>query len=251
MKTMEGKTAVVTGGTSGIGFATAQLLLAEGAQVWVTGASEASCEHARSALVHAHVVRSDAGDGDAVRDLLARAAEGGSIDVMFLNAGIARVGPIEVLPEAELDRVMRSNFKSVWLALHHGAKYLRRGGAVLATTSISNDIGVPAMSAYSASKAALRSLVQTAAIELAPRGVRVNAICAGPIETPFFDKLGLPPPVVAAMKEEKARMIARIPLGRVGRPEDVAELALFLASDRASFITGTEIVIDGGFSHVA
>jgi len=178
MKRLDGKVAVITGGTSGIGLATAKLFHAEGAQVIVTGTNPATVERAREELRGiATVVRSDSGNGADIASLFAGVVKDhGGLDVLFLNAGIVRSGSIVSLPEADFDEVTRVNVKGPWLAMKSAIPHLRRGGAVVLNASINARLGMPGTSAYAASKAALRSLARTAASELAEQGVRVNAI---------------------------------------------------------------------------
>jgi NAD(P)-dependent dehydrogenase (short-subunit alcohol dehydrogenase family) len=246
---LKGKVAVITGGTTGIGLATARLFHDEGAVVVVTGQSAESVSRASAELGGvAEVIRSDAGDAGQVRDLMARVArDRGGIDVLFLNAGIGRFGPITDLAEAAFDEVVKVNFKGPWLAIKHAVPFLRSGAAVLVNTSVTNQLGMPGSSAYAASKAALRSLVRTAAAELVERGVRVNAVSPGPIETPIYGKLGMPKEAVEAFSRA---VLAKVPQQRFGRPEEIARAALFLASDDASFVTGGEIAVDGGMTQI-
>lgn len=248
MKKLEGKIALVTGGTTGIGLAAAKLFAAEGARVYVTGSSPQTLAAARSELGGvAEVIASDAGSAADIEALAKRFADSGGLDVLLLNAGIAKFGPIESLSEQTFDDTFRINVKGPWLSLKHFGPILRRGGAVVMTSSINNQLGMAGSAVYAASKAALRSLVRVAATELAPRGVRVNAVSPGPIETPLYGKLGFGPEQLQGMAQG---LVAQIPLGRFGTPEEVAKSALFLASSDSSFMTGEEIVLDGGMTRV-
>jgi len=244
---LEGKVAVITGGTSGIGMATARRFTREGATVVVTGASDASVAAGRDALGAAvTVVRSDAGDAAEAQRLYQQIGrDHGGIDVLFLNAGIVRNGRLAELDESVFDEVMRVNLRGTFLALKYAGPLLRAGGAVVVNTSVANRLGVPGGGAYAASKAALRSLVRTAAAELLPQNVRVNAISPGPTDTPVYGKQGLPE---AAVPEVRRHLTAMVPQRRLAAPEEIAQAVLFLACDDASFMTGEELAVNGGLS---
>ncbi|WP_164018352.1 SDR family oxidoreductase [Pyxidicoccus trucidator] len=248
-KKLEGRVAVITGGTSGIGLAAAKLFHEEGARVVVTGSTAESVERARVELRGiADVVKSDVADGSQVRSLFEYVKrELGGLDVLFLNAGISRSAPLLSMDEATFDEVFRINVKGPWLALRAALPVFRRGGTVVLNTSMTNSMGMPGTSAYAASKAALRSLARTAAAEFLEYGVRVNAVSPGPTDSGIISKGGRAPEDVAAI--ERA-LIARIPLKRMGRPEEIARAALFLASEDSSFMTGEEIVVDGGMTRL-
>jgi NAD(P)-dependent dehydrogenase (short-subunit alcohol dehydrogenase family) len=249
MGKLENKVAIITGGTTGIGLAAARLFASEGARVTVTGSNPKTLEAARAELAGvAEVVASDAGSAADI-EKLARSfeAQGTGVDVVFVNAGVAKLGPMATLDEAAFDDSFRVNVKGPWLMLKSFAPLMRRGGSIVFNTSINNQLGMPGTSVYGASKAALRSLVRTAATELAGAGVRVNAVSPGPTETPLYGKFGLSPEVVQGFSQG---LIERIPLKRFGKPEEIAKAALFLASDDSSFMTGEEIVVDGGMTRV-
>jgi NAD(P)-dependent dehydrogenase (short-subunit alcohol dehydrogenase family) len=249
MGKLENKVVVITGGTTGIGIAAARLFASEGATVTVTGTNPKTLEAARQELAGvADVVASDAGSAADVAKLAAAfEARGKGVDVLFLNAGIAKFGPIAALDEAVLDESFRVNVKGPWLMIKHFAPLMQRGGAIVFNTSINGELGMPGSSAYAATKAAARSLVRTAASELAEAGVRVNAVSPGPIETPLYGKLGMTAEQVKGFADG---LVSKIPLKRFGRADEVAKAALFLASDDASFMTGEEIVLDGGMTRV-
>jgi NAD(P)-dependent dehydrogenase (short-subunit alcohol dehydrogenase family) len=237
---LAGSVALITGGTTGIGLATAELFAAEGAQVVVTGTNPETLESARRRLAgRAEVRASDAGSSADIEQLAHDLRERhGRVDVLFLNASVARYGLITSLSEAALDESWRVNFKGPWLAIRHFAPAMARGGSIVLNTSITNQLGKPYTSAYAATKAALRSLARTAAAELAGAGIRVNAISPGATNTPIHAKAGIAEVVRATA--------AQIPLARLATTEDVARAVLFLASNDAQYITGEELVVDGG-----
>ncbi|MFP2930526.1 SDR family oxidoreductase [Pyxidicoccus sp. 3LG] len=246
---LEGKVAVITGGTSGIGLATAKLFHEEGARVLVTGTNPATVEKARTELRGvAEVVRSDSGDGAQIRSLFEHVKrEHGGLDVLFLNAGIVKSGPLAAMEESTFDEIFRVNVKGPWLAIQAALPLLRRGGSVVLNTSMTNTMGMPGSTIYAASKAAVRSLARTAAAELLEQGVRVNAVSPGPTDSGIIAKGASTPEAVAAIEQA---LIATIPMRRLGRPEEIARAALFLASDDSSFMTGEGIVVDGGITRL-
>jgi NAD(P)-dependent dehydrogenase (short-subunit alcohol dehydrogenase family) len=213
--------------------------------VIVTGTKLAA---ARDALPGAEIVASDAGSRADVEALAADLATRRiRIDALFLNAGVVRLGAIAERDEARLDESLRLNFKGPWLALALLGPLLADGAGVVVTTSVNALVAMPGTAAYGASKAALRALVRVAASELAPRRIRVNAVCPGPIETPLYDKLGLDAQARQRLVDDR---IAAVPLRRFGTPDEVARAVLFLASSESSFTTGAELVIDGGMTLV-
>ena len=246
-KKLEGKVAVITGGTTGIGFASAKRFLDEGAKVILTGTNPKTLEAARSELDgRAQVIPSDASKEQDVKNLFEQVVkEHGKIDVLFLNAGIAKFAPWDQHSVDDFDRQFAINVKGPWLAIKHGIPALKDGASVIATTSVVNRLGMPGASAYAATKAALAQLVRNAAAELSPRGIRVNAVSPGPIETPIFGKMGAP---AAELEQMAAQLQSQVPLGRFGKSEEVANLALFLASDESSFVQGQEFAVDGGMT---
>jgi NAD(P)-dependent dehydrogenase (short-subunit alcohol dehydrogenase family) len=245
---LEGRVALITGGTSGIGLAAARLFHQEGAHVIVTGSNPKTLEIARGELAGvAEVLASDAGDGAQVRSLFEHIGRAhGGIDVLFLNAGIASSAPLVSMEERIFDDIFRINVKGPWLALRSAIPLLRPGASVIINTSMINKIGMVGGSAYAASKAALRSLVRTAAAELVEKKVRVNAVSPGPTDTGIIAKR-MSADRVAAIEDHLA---ALIPMHRLGRPEEIARAALFLASSDSSFMTGEELVVDGGMTSI-
>ena len=248
MGKLEGKIALITGGTSGIGAATARRFQAEGASVIVTGSNPTTLDAARREMSGIEVIASDAGDAAATKRLIDEvAAKHHRIDVLFVNAGIARFAPSESVDEKFFDAQFDINVKGAYFVIKHAASVMPDGGSIVLTASVSGSVGGAGSSVYGASKAALRSFGRTFAGELAPRRIRVNTISPGPIETPIFGKIGLSEEQLAGMTEQ---MLASIPLKRVGRAEEVAAAALFFASDESSYITGAELFVDGGMVDV-
>ena len=245
MGKLSGKVAVVTGGTTGIGLATARLFAAEGAKVIATGRNPETLAAARKELSRvAEVVQSDAGDPAQVRRLFEEVGRAqGRIDVLFLNAGIAKFAPLADSTEELFDETIQVNLKGPFVALRAALPFLRKGASVIVNTTVGTERALANTAVYSASKAALAALVRGAAVELAARGVRVNAVRPGPIKTPILGKLGM----TAEAGEAFARGVAeRVPLGRFGTADEVARAALFLASEDAAFVTGHELSVDGG-----
>jgi NAD(P)-dependent dehydrogenase (short-subunit alcohol dehydrogenase family) len=244
MAKLDGKVALITGGTSGIGAATARLFQSEGATVIVTGSSWASVEAARAALPGVEAIVSDAADIVAAQALVDSVkATHGRIDVLFVNAGIAKFAAIDRVEEAFFDSQFDTNVKGAFFLMQQAIPVIPDGGAIILTASVAGAAGgLGGSTVYGATKAALRSFGRTFAKELLPRGIRVNTISPGPIVTPILDKNGF----TAAQKDafiEGAK--ARIPLGRTGTAEEVAAAALYLAAD-ATYTTGAELFVDGG-----
>jgi len=244
MAKLDGKIALISGGTSGIGAETARLFQAEGATVIVTGSSQASVDAAKVELPGIEALVSDAGDVAATKDLVDQVtAKHGRIDVLFVNAGIARFAPIAQIDEAFFDSQFNVNVKGAFFLLKHAIPAIPDGGAIILTASVAGAAGgLGGSTIYGSTKAALRSFGRTFAKELTPRGIRVNTISPGPIVTPLLDKNGF----TAAQKNafiDGAK--TRIPLGRTGTSQEVAAAALYLAAD-ATYTTGAELFVDGG-----
>jgi NAD(P)-dependent dehydrogenase (short-subunit alcohol dehydrogenase family) len=241
--TYEGKTVVITGGTSGIGLTTAERLLDAGARVLVTGRSEDSLDAARERLGdRAVVVRSDvsaSADREALADRVK--AEFGSLDLLFANAGITRHAPFEQVTEEQYDETFAINAKGLYFTVQKLVPLIPDGGSIVLTTSVVNVMGLPMTGVYSASKAAVRSMVRTMAAELMPRGIRVNAVSPGPIDTGILQR-SQPPEVAEKMLAEYRAMI---PMGRLGLEDEIVRAVVFLAFE-ATFSTGTELAVDGG-----
>jgi NAD(P)-dependent dehydrogenase (short-subunit alcohol dehydrogenase family) len=246
---LEGKVAVVTGGSSGIGLAIAQKFVNEAAYVFITGRRQAELDKAKS-LIGRNVtaVQSDVAALEDLDRLYATVArEKGGIDILVANAGIGgAMATTDATPE-HFDRIFNINVRGAFFTVQKGLKLLRNGGSIVLVASIAQLVGIPGFAVYSATKAALRSFARTWAAELKDRGIRVNALSPGPIDTPIFEGMSSDPAVVEATKKQFA---AQVPLGRMGLPEEMAKAALFLASDDSSFSTGIDLVADGGLTQI-
>jgi NAD(P)-dependent dehydrogenase (short-subunit alcohol dehydrogenase family) len=240
---LKGKIAVVTGGNSGIGYATAKELRAQGATVIITGRNKASIEKAAAELDVKGIV-SDQSDLSQIDALAAEVKQtNGSVDILFINAGVAFFSPIEAATEAHFDEIMNINFKGAYFTLSKFIPLLNAGAAVTMLSSINATAGMAGSSVYAASKAAMNSLVKVASTELAPKGIRVNAVSPGPINTPIFGKIGMDETTLNGFA---GAMQNRIPLKRFGAVEEVARLVVFLSGPDGAFTTGAEYIIDGG-----
>ena len=244
----EDKKAVIIGGTSGMGLATAQMLLAGGARVLVTGRSKAGLKSAQKELgKDALVVSSDARSLTDIEALASKVkAEFDTIDLLFVNAGFSIRAPLESITEAVYDEMFNLNAKGPVFAVQKLAPLINRGGSVVLTTSIANVKGMPGQLAYGAAKAALRSFARTLAAELIPREIRVNAVTPGPIDTGILGKVFPDKDAAAQIKEQMKGMV---PMKRWGKSEEIAKAVLFLAFD-ATFTTGAELPVDGGWSQL-
>ncbi len=248
MKRYEDKKAVIIGGTSGMGLATAKMLLDGGARVLVTGRSKEGLESAQKDLgKDAIVVSSDARSLTDLDALASRVkAEFDTLDLLFVNAGFSIRAPLESITEAIYDEMFNLNAKGPLFAVQKFAPLINRGGSVVLTTSIANVKGMPGNVTYGAAKAALRSFARTLAAELLPREIRVNAVTPGPIDTPILGKM-FPDKDAAAQLREK--MTGMVPMKRWGTSDEIAKAVLFLAFD-ATFTTGAELPVDGGWSQL-
>ena len=249
MKRFEGKVAVVTGGNSGIGLATAKRLQEEGARVAISGRNKQTLEEAVRTIGNGVVaVQADVAKPAELEKLYAEIKQKlGRIDVLFVNAGVAKFAPLADTPESLFDEAFDINVKGAYFTIQKALPLLNDGASIVLNTSVADQKGNPGASAYSATKAALRSLARTAAAELVGRGIRVNAVAPGPIKTPIFGKTGLPKEQIQEFEKE---LTARVPMKRVGKPEEVAATVAFLASQDASYITGVEINVDGGLGQI-
>lgn len=249
MKRLEGKVAVVTGGNSGIGLATAKRFYEEGARVVISGRDPKTLEEAAKAIgKDVLAVRADVAKLADVDKLFGEVSrKHGKIDVLFVNAGVAKFAPLADTTESLYNENFDTNTKGAYFTIQKAIPFLNENASIVLNTSIADKKGTPGASAYSASKAALRSLARTAAAELVDRGIRVNAVSPGPIETPIFGRTGLPQ---SAVDDFAKNVIARVPMKRFGKPEEIAGAVAFLASSDASYITGVEINVDGGMGQI-
>lgn len=248
MKRLEGKTAVITGGNSGIGFSTAELFLQEGAKVIITGRRTDAVKEATEKLgKNAFGIVSDAGSMRDIKALPEKLKEITSqVDVLFANAGVGLFAPFNETTEDLFDSTLNINFKGVFFTIQGILPLMSDGSSIILNSTILVHSGMETSAAYSASKGAVLSLGKTLAIELASRNIRVNSISPGPISTPIFSKMGLPEEALAQMA---ADLQAKVPLKRFGESRDIAKVALFLASEESSFMTGSEVAVDGGKSN--
>ena len=240
MPRLKGKRALITGGTSGIGLETARRFLEEGARVAITGLSKAGLDAARKELSDLIVIKADAGnaaDQKKVAEAIRNAF--GQLDVLFINAGIADLKPLGQWDQAAFDRSFNTNVKGPYFLLQELLPVFANPASIVINGSVNPHIGMPTSSIYAATKAAMISLTKTLSGELISRGIRVNAVSAGPIMTPLH---------AGRSKEELAGFIKQIPAGRFGQASEIANAVVFLASDEAAFTVGAELLIDGGMS---
>ena len=246
MSRLKGKIALITGGTTGIGYATAKLFHAEGARVFITGRNDKTLAEAKNTLPkEITIIKSDAAsltDIDSLLEQIKKSA--GKIDVLFLNAGIAAMKPFEATTEADYDSNMNVNIKGPFFTIQKALPLLGKGASVIMTSSIAGHKGFGMMAAYSATKAAVISLGGTLGSYLGERGIRVNTISPGGITTPIYGKTGLPQEALDGLG---ASITQTVPMHRFGSPEEIANAALFLASDESSYLNATDLVVDGGY----
>jgi NAD(P)-dependent dehydrogenase (short-subunit alcohol dehydrogenase family) len=249
MARLTGKVAVVTGGNSGIGLATAKRFREEGAKVVISGRDQRTLDEAVKSIGGEVVaVRADVAKLSDLDKLYKTVSEKfGRIDVLFANAGIAKFAPLAESTEALYDETFDINVKGVYFTIQKALPLLNDGASIIINSSVASESGVADTSIYSATKAAIRSFARTLTAELVGRGIRINVVSPGPIRTPIFGRNGLSQEQI----DDVARMlVSKVPMNRFGKPEEVADTVLFLASPEASYITGVDINVDGGMGQV-
>ena len=249
MAKLEGKVAVVTGGNSGIGLAAAQRLAAEGAHVFITGRRQSELDAAARQI--GKNVTGVQGDVSKLADLDRLYAtvkqDKGRIDILFANAGAAEIAALGAISEEHFDKAFNVNVKGLLFTVQKALPLFQDGGSIILNASIVASKGMEALSVYSATKAAVRSFARCWTVDLKGRKIRVNAISPGPIDTPGYDSMGLS----KDQKEQfKKNIVLSVPMGRMGSPDEIAKAVLFLASDDSSYITGTELFVDGGMAQI-
>jgi NAD(P)-dependent dehydrogenase (short-subunit alcohol dehydrogenase family) len=249
MRKLTGKVVVITGGNSGIGLATARRFVEEGAHVVITGRREKELKEA-AALIGRNVT-AVAGDVSRLEDLDRLYAvvkeKYGHIDVLFANAGAGQVAPLAVATEAHFDRTFDVNVKGLFFTVQKALPLFKDGGSIILNSSVANEMGVPGFTVYSASKAAVRSFARGWTMELKDRKIRVNSMSPGAIETPALETAGL---TAEQIEQAAAGWVSQTPVGRRGKPEEIAAAVLFLACDESSYITGVDLCVDGGMAQV-
>lgn len=249
MDRLQGKTALITGGTTGIGFATAKLFLRQGARVAITGQDEQRVRAAAAELgAGALAILADVASVSDMAAVAARIkAEFGGLDIVFANAGIAKPAPFAHADAANIDDQINVNLKGVIYTVQQTLSILNKPASIIFTSTTLAEQGIDNLSIYSATKAAIRSLARTLSSELKERGVRVNTISPGLIETPIYGKLGMTPEAVQAWAGD---LLGKVPAGRFGQSDEIAKAALFLASDDSSYVVGENLLVDGGMATI-
>ncbi len=249
MGKLEGKIALITGGNSGIGLATAKEFVAEGAYVFITGRRQPELDAAVKQIgKNIAAVQGDVSKlSDLDRVVTTIKEKKGHLDIIFANAGGGSVAPLAAVTEAQFDKEFGINVKGVLFTVQKALPLLRDGASIIINGSIAGIKGIPAFTVYSATKAAVRSFARSWTADLKDRKIRVNIVSPGPIETPGADNLFADPDQLKAFK---SGMVAAVPLGRIGNASEIAKPVVFLASDDSSFITGIELFVDGGMAQV-
>jgi NAD(P)-dependent dehydrogenase (short-subunit alcohol dehydrogenase family) len=250
MKRLEGKVAVVTGGNSGIGLATAKRFHEEGARVAISGRNQKTLDEAVKAIGKDVIaVQADVSIAKDLDRLYATVSQKlGKIDILFANAGIYKFAPLTATTEVLYDELFDINARGVYFTIQKALPLLNDGASIIINTSVAGEIGVANGTVYAATKSALRSFTRSIAAELVDRGIRVNAVSPGPIETPAgFARTGLPKEQIDQFIQD---VVAKVPMKRIGQPSEIASAVAFLASSDASFMTGAEITVDGGLAQI-
>jgi len=249
MARLTGKVAVVTGGNSGIGLATAKRFREEGAKVVVTGRDQKTLDEAVKTIGgDVLAVRADVSKMADLERLYKTVAEKfGKVDVLFANAGVAKFAPFADSNEALFDEMFDINVKGLFFSIQKALPLLNDGASIVINSSVAGESGGANMSIYASTKAAIRSFARTLTTELIGRGIRVNVVSPGPIVTPIFGRTGLPKEAVDEFAKD---IVSRVPMKRFGQPEEIADSVLFLASPEAAYITGVDLKVDGGFGQV-
>ncbi|WP_286965122.1 SDR family oxidoreductase [Flavobacterium sp. UBA4854] len=245
MENLKNKTAVITGGNSGIGYATAQQLKQQGANVIITGRRKEAIEKAALELGVTAITADQSNISDIEKLATQVKADFGSVDILFINAGIAGLGTIEQTTEELYDNIMNVNLKGAFFTLSKFIPILKDGASVVFLSSNTASMPGPGSSVYSASKTALNSFMRSAALELAPRKIRVNSVSPGPTQTEVMNKVGLDEATVKGIMDV---VVEKVPLKQMGRAEDVAQMVSYLSSEAAVFMTGADVIMDGGMS---
>jgi NAD(P)-dependent dehydrogenase (short-subunit alcohol dehydrogenase family) len=251
MERLKDKVAVITGGNSGIGLATAQRFVAEGAYVFITGRRQSELDAAVKQIgennnisgIHGDV--SNMADLDRLYDVVEK--QKGSIDILFANAGVSEFAPLGKITEEHFDKIFSINVKGLLFTVQKALPLFHDGGSIILNASVGGSKGVGTTSVYSATKAAIRSFARTWTVDLKHRKIRVNTISPGPIDTPIFNSLAQ---TEEEIKQIKANLVAAVPIGRMGSPDEIAKAVSFLASNDSSYITGIELFVDGGMAQI-
>ncbi|MBW4448150.1 MAG: glucose 1-dehydrogenase [Spirirestis rafaelensis WJT71-NPBG6] len=249
MRKLEGKIALVTGGNSGIGLATAKQFVAEGAYVYITGRRQVELDAAVEAIgKNVTAVQSDVSNlADLDRLFATIKQEQGHLDIIFANAGGGQIAPLGAITEEHFDKTFNINVKGLLFTVQKALPLLPEGASIILNASTASIKGTPAFSVYSATKAAVRSFARNWTLDLKERHIRVNAISPGVVPTPGYDHLGLNDQQLQEFVDSQA---SAIPLGRVGKPDEIAKAVVFLASDDSSFVNGIELFVDGGMAQI-
>jgi len=242
MGKLQGKSAIITGGTTGIGLASAKLFVEEGAYVFITGRRQKELDEAVKAIgSNVTGVQGDVAKLADLDRLYEAVGKKGRLDIVFANAGFAEFAPLEKITEQHFDSLFNTNVKGVLFTVQKSLPLLNNGGSIILTGSVAGSKGTPAFGTYGATKAAIRNFVRAWTVELKDRRIRSNVVSPGPTETPA---IGQQP------ADAMARILSTIPMGRMGEADEIAKAALFLASDDSSFVTGIELFVDGGRAQI-